>query len=475
MIARLSRRWTRVGKLALGLAVILGLALLAGLDSAIEAKPPVETVAFSRDKDLADLVARSRSARGDLPATTSKSANAVLAPLEFQTIRAAPRVVSADTGRIELNGAEKLSIKFQGYAELTGDYRVHSDETISIPAIGRISVAGITAAELEVALVEKAAKVTGREAYITVEVAEYRPVFVSGLVTRPGAQAWKPGMTVLHAVTLLGGVYRSMSEGGSSATGIGTDSEIHRLRKSIGDLKRSIAMAARLRAERSNAPKIEVPADLVTLVGQLEAESLIAEQMSSLTSRRTSLAAQLGSIERSRELANQELAGLQAQSKRLREMLEIRRVYKEKIDGLLAKGIVRADRGMDEQSRLGDLEDRATTISVGIARVQGMLSALERETIMLKQDRLAAVDTELIRVGKEIAAAELDIEASRNAYLKMTGTPAPTTFVEKEAAKPAVIEYHIVRQQGSVQASVKVDQFARLKPGDIILVDVQRD
>jgi protein involved in polysaccharide export with SLBB domain len=466
---------SRLGRVGVGLAVVGGLAFVAGLDSSIEAKPPTDPAGMLRD--LENLPAKPHSAIGRMnsPSESVRTSAAIVAA----TDRAMPQLIVRTAGvssgnRFELTGAEKLSIKFQGQQDLSGDYRVNPDESVSVPALGRISITGLSASELEAVLADRAAKVTGRESYITVEVAEYRPIFVSGLVSRPGSHAWQPGMTVLHAVTLLGGIYRATAETSGGAL-IGADAEILRLRKAINDLKRSSAALARLRAERSNVATIEVPEALVALVGKTEAAALIGEQTSVLANRRSGLTAQLEALERAKAIATQEMTGLVAQGKRLRDMLEQRRVYTGKMEGLLAKGIVRADRTMDEQSKLAELEDRATTVSVGIARVQSMMAQLERDIINLRQERIAETDQEIFKLNKENAQLELEIESSRSSYFKITGAPAPLTFGDKEAPRASIVEYQLVRYEGGVQNTLKVDQFARVKPGDIVIVDVQKD
>lgn len=467
-------QWSRFGRLGIGLGVVGGLGLIAGLDSSIEAKPPTDPSGIFRD-----LVAiQAEPSRLPQPGARTFPTIQAAAPERLPQMSVSPRAPagtpSNNSNRFELTGAEKLSIKFQGHADLSGDYRVNPDESVSIPALGRLSITGLSAAEFEQVLAERAAKVTGRESYITVEVAEYRPVFVSGLVARPGSHAWQPGMTVLHAVTLLGGIYRATADNAGGVV-IGADAELLRLRKSINDLKRSTAALARLRAERANQGTIEVPEALAALVGKTEANALIAEQTSMLANRRSSLQAQLAALERARAIANQEMSGLTAQSGRLRDMLAERRTQTKQIEGLLSKGTVTAGRVLEDKSKLVDLEDRATTVSVGIARVQSLMAGLDRDMINLRQERLADIDQEIFKLNKENAQLELEIESARNAYFKITGAPAPMTFADKENPKASVVEYQVVRYEGGQQLASKVDQFHRLKPGDIILVDVQKD
>ncbi len=472
-------------RVAVGVAALAGLVAVVALHGSIEAKAPSDAAGLLRDLDIPSLrdgaslrdepsLGGGASARiGSVFAKSGDNAAAVPARSPIQRVQRAGGVAPG-VGRFELTGAEKLSIKFHGNPELTGMYRVNPDETVSIPALGRVSITGLSASELETTLVDRAAKITARESFITVEVAEYRPVFVSGLVARPGSHAWQPGMTVLHAVTLLGGIYRATSEGAGGVV-IGADAELLRLRRSTNELKRSMAQLARLRAERLERATIPLPEELVALVGRSEATALIAEQMSVLASSRASTVSKLESLERARQIASEELKGLREQGVRLRDMLDKRRAFKDKIDNLQTRGIVRTDRAMEEQSRVVDLEDRATTVSVGIARVQGTTAQIERELIGLRQERVANIDMEIFKLNKDNAQLELELESSRLAYFKITGTQAPLTFGTKEGPKTQVIDYQIVRYEGGVQNTYNVDQFARLKPGDILVVDVQRE
>ena len=90
---------------------------------------------------------------------------------------------------------------------------------IAVPMIAPVQVAGLTLpdvqkkikAELSQKLYQQHAS-DGREAVtaispeaVMVSIVEYRPVYLSGDVTKPGAQTYRPGMTVRQAVALAGG------------------------------------------------------------------------------------------------------------------------------------------------------------------------------------------------------------------------------------------------------------------------------
>jgi polysaccharide export outer membrane protein len=101
------------------------------------------------------------------------------------------------------------------------------DGRASFPLVGGIQAAGLTVAELskqvKSLLSKKAFRaretdsrgrslatqdndvVTISPEEVTIEVAEYRPIYLNGDVARPGAQTFRPGMTVRQAIALAGG------------------------------------------------------------------------------------------------------------------------------------------------------------------------------------------------------------------------------------------------------------------------------
>ncbi len=96
---------------------------------------------------------------------------------------------------------------------------IQLDGTISFPLLGTLPVAGLSPAEVQAKVQAMlAAKVfpqrtpDGRDTSVTIEpdevtatVAEYRPIYVNGDVSKPGEQTYRPLMTVRQAVALSGG------------------------------------------------------------------------------------------------------------------------------------------------------------------------------------------------------------------------------------------------------------------------------
>jgi polysaccharide export outer membrane protein len=109
---------------------------------------------------------------------------------------------------------DNLRINVFDDSRLTGEFRVNDSGNVALPLVGSVRAAGLTSAELEAAIVG-ALRRSGlfQRPTVAVEVAEYRPVYLLGEVSRPGPVEFRPGMTMLTAITVGGGfTYRAYQE-----------------------------------------------------------------------------------------------------------------------------------------------------------------------------------------------------------------------------------------------------------------------
>jgi polysaccharide export outer membrane protein len=116
-----------------------------------------------------------------------------------------------------LGVGDKVRIITFGNQELTGEFRISDSGKVAIPLLGSVPAAGLTTDKLQGNIAgELEAKNLLHKPNVSVEITEYRPVFVLGEVNRPGEYPYKPGMTVLSAVSTAGGfTYRAVTDMGS--------------------------------------------------------------------------------------------------------------------------------------------------------------------------------------------------------------------------------------------------------------------
>jgi polysaccharide export outer membrane protein len=125
-------------------------------------------------------------------------------------------------GEYRLAPGDVLEIGALGVPDLRNRATIDSDGQVFFPLLGELKAAGITLPELR----EKVKSLLPTKVFhardrsiatspdgvvtispdeVTLTVAEYRPIYLNGDVAKPGAQTYRPGMTVRQAISLAGG------------------------------------------------------------------------------------------------------------------------------------------------------------------------------------------------------------------------------------------------------------------------------
>ena len=125
-----------------------------------------------------------------------------------------PPIPQTSEADYHLGPGDQVRIITFGDEQLTGEFRVKDDGTVSMPLLGAVKAAGLTTNQLGN---EVSKALIARDLYknpsVSVEVTAYRPVFVLGEVARPGQYPYQPGMTVQTAVAIAGGfTYRAVED-----------------------------------------------------------------------------------------------------------------------------------------------------------------------------------------------------------------------------------------------------------------------
>jgi polysaccharide export outer membrane protein len=122
-----------------------------------------------------------------------------------------PKLSAMPAGPYRLGVGEDVRVITFGEEQLTGQFRVNDRGDIAVPLLGTIPANGLTTTELEQSIAKQlTVKKVLLNPSVSVEVLQYRPVFILGEVSRPGEYPYQPGMTVLTAVAIAGGfTYRA--------------------------------------------------------------------------------------------------------------------------------------------------------------------------------------------------------------------------------------------------------------------------
>jgi len=151
---------------------------------------------------------------------------------------AAGRAEGSAASAYRLASGDVISVRVFNEPEFTQErVRLTDAGTMSFPILGELPVLGRTVSEFEALITER---LKGRilvNPQVTVWIEQYRPFFINGMVERPGAYPFLPGLTVRKAASIAGGfrerasmnrifVQRENEPAGSKPQRVNLDAEI---------------------------------------------------------------------------------------------------------------------------------------------------------------------------------------------------------------------------------------------------------
>jgi polysaccharide export outer membrane protein len=107
-----------------------------------------------------------------------------------------------------------VTVTVYDHADLTGNFTVDSDGSLTFPLIGRVKAAGLTLREFEDTLTKGLADGYLKNPQVSVTIGEYKSqrVFVMGEVRAPGAYQLTGDMTIIEALAKAGGTTQAAAE-----------------------------------------------------------------------------------------------------------------------------------------------------------------------------------------------------------------------------------------------------------------------
>lgn len=104
-----------------------------------------------------------------------------------------------------LDAGDSVRVTVFDQVDLTNSYAVDQSGYISFPLVGAVPARGRTVQQMEGAIAAKLRQGFLRDPDVSVQVDQYRPVFIMGEVGSAGQYAYVPGMTVQTAIASAGG------------------------------------------------------------------------------------------------------------------------------------------------------------------------------------------------------------------------------------------------------------------------------
>jgi len=414
------------------------------------------------------LYLASLSAHGE-PSSKGSDAGVPMRPIARTNLARAetPAVVAQKRDAYALDAGDRLKIVVYGRDDLQDEYKINDQGMVSIATVGTFEALGRSAAEVERAIRTALEGELQRTAYVTVEVVERRPVFVTGLVAKPGSYAFAQGMRVIHATTLAGGTF-----GTSIAPWLPSEAlrEASKLRVARDELTVKLAIAARLASERAGEQQIPIPAALVELVGNDRAHELIASQQVVYERERQAHERKRTTLELAVKQINAEIAAFESELANLTEARRLREVAVESARTLSKKGLTTQQRLTDNQILLASADRDVQVVIANLARAQQGLERAKRDLELLPLERSIELEKQMQTNDEQINKVRAAIDGSEKVIAHISTLPSHLLLQNREPK----FTYEILRKAPDGKlVTMKTDETAELAPGDVVRVIAQ--
>ncbi|PIO41850.1 polysaccharide biosynthesis/export family protein [Phyllobacterium zundukense] len=396
----------------------------------------------------------------------------------LQLLLTSPYASAAD---YKLGPMDKVSIKvvqwqtaegaFREWPAITNTYMISSSGSLSLPFAGELQAAGKTtqevATEIAHSVQQKLGLIDLPEA--SVEVLEFRPIFVSGVVQLPGKYPFDPEMTVLKAVSLAGGMRRSTDEGQRFERDFFNAEGSYVVL--VAERNRLLATLARIQAELENAKTIKTPSELA---GDPQADALMSAEEEIMSSKTNSVKLQLSALDELKTLYEAEIVSLEKKMVVQNRQMELVKTDLASIGSLADRGLVVNSRLMDLKTTVADMEGKLLDLDTAALRAKQEVNKAARDATDLENDRKAELALE-----KRTTQAALDENNLKLAMYKklmaeaLVSAPEAAGLAASVAAP--VLRYSIVRTIKGTTQEITAQENTVLVPGDVVKVAVARN
>jgi protein involved in polysaccharide export with SLBB domain len=412
---------------------------------------------------------KSRMAR---PVMTKRRFSGIAVALSMAVLFAAlpAAVMAAD---YKLGASDRVKIRVQEWPDLTGEYTVTAEGDVSLPLIGNIGAVGMGVNDLAKEISDRLQQRSERaERVLTaVEVAQYRPFAIMGDVQRPGQYPYRPGLTVIEAISTAGGYYRP--ELGLLRLGRDVAVASGEINTQSGKLNRLLAREARLRAALDGRDDIPLPPELAKQKNDPEISGIMKNEQDSLVLENEMKRSENAGVESIKSLYLSEIDSLRGHVKALTQEQDSIGTQLKEMRAMAARGLALAPTMFALERSFAQVASQQMATETAIVRAQENITLAEQRVSQVQKDRRSIETRDLERTRDEIADAREKI-ATATQLLHEAQTSAPAEARERSSQNGDRSSFIILRRDGETVREVAADETTLVAPDDVIKIPTVR-
>jgi polysaccharide export outer membrane protein len=407
---------------------------------------------------LHGIISITISAAWMLGATPASSKDYVLGPQDKLRIKVYEWRASRDT--------------IFDWAALNDVYTIGPDGSVSLPLIGAIKAAGLTTDKVADSIGNGLMKSVGlaRAPNTAVEIVQFRPFYVVGKVTQSGEFAYRPGLTVLQALSLAGGLrIRDDKDQRFEREAIQARGDISLLGQSKVNL---MVRKARLEAELSHAGEIQLPPELLPHLQDSTIAMIVKQEQMVFQARSDGLDTQIKALQNLRAFLEKELTALEEQLVFLDKQIDSIQKELKSVSTLVDKGLAVAPREFSLERTLAQAQGERLSAETSLLRGRQEISKTDISILELQDGRKNEVTNDLRQTQAELDSLDSKTETARQ-LLYDSEVSAPALIARQDDVASLAPVFTIFRPApGGSTTQLQASETTSVEPGDTIKVEI---
>jgi protein involved in polysaccharide export with SLBB domain len=347
------------------------------------------------------------------------------------------------------------------WTALNGNYDVGADGAVSMPLLGAVKAAGLTLDQLSDTISSELQTRLGLtiRPQASIEIRQYRPFYILGDVNKPGEYPYRPGLTVLEAISIAGGRYRV----NDPALLLTTAGDLRVLRLQYNQL---LARRARLQAQLDDANAIAFPPELQRKQNDPNVAQMIQREQAIFTAQRDAMSSELDALNQLKSLLNGEVGSLQQKMKNVDQELTLLNQEFKSTSTLVQQGLAIAPREFSLRETQLETQGRRLDLDTAALRAKEDIGRADQSIIELRAKTRNQIQTELADVEQKIPQTAARIATSTTIVDRETNAPTGASVAAADPVTTCLILRHI----GGKAKQIEADETAQVEPGDTIKV-----
>jgi polysaccharide export outer membrane protein/exopolysaccharide production protein ExoF len=357
------------------------------------------------------------------------------------------------------------------WSALNAEYAISAGGQLSLPIIGEVVAGGKTPKELAVAIGVALKEHVGfiEAKHIAVEVMQYRPFYVYGIIERPGEYAFRPGLTVLQALTLAGGASR-LGEAGSVRLAreiIASKGDISLLRMEYAS---GVARKARLMAELDELSDIAKPEENDSRLEDSSLQDALYLEGLLFHSRKDGFHAQIGVLGQLQGSLENESSSLSAQLVVHDKQIQLLNEELQAVATLYNKQLTTAPRKLALERNAAQLQGERIRLETSIARANQEVRKTELSILELKSRRLNEITSDLRQTQSKLEETGRRLATAESLFYESEIVAARTMALNaQDQTRPL---YTIVRRRLGQTLDIPANENTFIEPGDTLKIEL---